>query len=52
MDGHGEHMGEIRNAYNILVNKHKGYLIDLDVDHKIILKLIFEERGYEDSEWI
>jgi hypothetical protein len=46
-------MGEMRIAYKILVEKHEGsyYLADLDVNGKIILKLILNKQG-EDLNWI
>jgi hypothetical protein len=45
--GHVEWMGEIRNAYNILVGKPEGknHLEDLDVDGKIILEWILRKQG-------
>jgi hypothetical protein len=38
--GHVAHMGEIRNAYTILVGKHeeKNYLGNLGVDERTIFK--------------
>jgi hypothetical protein len=40
--GHIAHIGEMRNAYNILVGKSEGnnHSEDLDVDGKIILEWI------------
>jgi hypothetical protein len=41
--GHEAHMGEIRNAYNILVGKPEGkdHTENLGIDERIILKWIF-----------
>jgi hypothetical protein len=43
--GHIAHMGDMRNVYTTLIGKPKwkNHLEDLDVDGKVILKLILEK---------
>jgi len=47
-------MGDMRNAYKILVGKPKGKILaeDLGVDGKIILEWILEKSGGENVDWI
>jgi hypothetical protein len=44
---HVEHIGKIRNSYNILVGKPQGrdHLEDLAIEDRIVLKLTLEKYG-------
>jgi hypothetical protein len=47
MAGRVRGMGENRNSYTVFVSKHEGndYAEYLDVDQRVILKLMFKELG-------
>jgi hypothetical protein len=46
VDRHVKRMGEVRSAYVVLVGRfeRKNHLRDLDIDRRIILKLILKNR--------